>query len=163
MARNFLRYDRMVEAALRDVVRQALAQAATDGLPGNHHFYITFRTEFAGVEIPQTLSARYPKEMTIVLQHQFWELEVGADGFRVTLSFDDKPEPLRVPFAAITAFADPSVNFGLQFQGSAAAGGATQARETPAAGKAAPDAGPADDEAAPKVANVVNLDTFRNR
>ncbi len=156
MARNFLRYDRMVEAALRDVVRQALVRAATDGLPGNHHFYITFRTEFPGVEIAQRLSARYPKEMTIVLQHQYWELEVGTEAFGVTLSFDDVPEPLRVPFAAITAFADPSVNFGLQFQGSAAADSATQA-----AAKATGEPRPADDAAAP--AKVVSLDTFRNR
>ncbi len=154
MARNFLRYDRMVEAALRDVVRQALVRAAADGLPGNHHFFITFRTEFPGVDIPQRLSARYPKEMTIVLQHQFWALEVGAEAFGVTLSFDDTPEPLRVPFAAISAFADPSVNFGLQFQDSAA--GATQA-----AAKAAGEPQPAD--AVPAPAKVVSLDTFRNR
>lgn len=154
MARNILRYDQMVEAALRDVVRQALARAATDGLPGNHHFFITFRTDFPGVEISQTLSARYPKEMTIVLQHQYWELEVGTEAFGVTLSFDDVPEPLRVPFAAITAFADPSVNFGLQFQDSAA--GATQAAK-----KATGATQPADD-AAP-AAKVVSLDTFRNR
>lgn len=154
MARNILRYDQMVEAALRDVVRQALVRAATDGLPGNHHFYITFRTEFPGVEISQTLSARYPKEMTIVLQHQYWELEVGTEEFGVTLSFDDVPEPLRVPFAAITAFADPSVNFGLQFQGSAA--GATQPAE-----KASGDTQPADETAA--AAKVVSLDTFRTR
>ncbi len=161
MARNFLRYDSMVEAALRDVVRQALARAATDGLPGNHHFYVTYLTDFPGIEIPERLLARFPDEMTIVLQHQFWELEVGADGFAVILSFDDKPERLRVPFAAITAFADPSVNFGLQFQDSSAAAG--QASQAPVMEKATPDAGPADDKAAPEVANVVNLDTFRNR
>ncbi len=154
MARNFLRYDRMVEAALRDVVRQALVRAATDGLPGNHHFYITFRTEFPGVEIAERLSARYPNEMTIVLQHQYWALEVGAEAFGVTLSFDDVPEPLRVPFAAITAFADPSVNFGLQFQDSAA--GATRAAK-----KATGEPRPTDDAAAP--AKVVSLDTFRTR
>ncbi len=154
MARNFLRYDQMVEAALRDVVRQALVRAATDGLPGSHHFYITFRTEFPGVKIPERLSARYPKEMTIVLQHQFWDLEVGTEAFGLTLRFDDIPEPLWVPFAAITAFADPSVNFGLQFQGSAA--GATQPAE-----KASGDTQPADDTAA--AAKVVSLDTFRTR
>ncbi len=156
MAKNFLRYDQMVEAALRDVVRQALVRAATDGLPGNHHFYITFLTKFPGVEISQRLSARYPKEMTIVLQHQYWELKVGTEEFGVTLSFDDLPEPLRVPFAAITAFADPSVNFGLQFQGSVAADGATQAAKT---GTGEPQ--PADDTAA--AAKVVSLDTFRTR
>ncbi len=156
MARNILRYDQMVEAALRDVVRQSLVRAATDGLPGNHHFYITFRTEFPGVEIPQRLSARYPKEMTIVLQHQYWELEVGTDEFGVTLIFDDVPEPLLVPFAAITAFAEPSVNFGLQFQGSAA--GATHAAE-----QASGEPQPADAAAAPAAAKVVSLETFRNR
>lgn len=115
MASDGLRYDRMVEDALRSVVRRALIHVAREGLPGNHHFYITFRTDHKNAEIPAALRERYPGEMTIVLQHQFWGLEVDEDQFCVTLSFADVPHRLVVPFAAVTAFADPSVRFGLQF------------------------------------------------
>ena len=105
----------MVEDALRSVVRRALIHVAREGLPGNHHFYITFRTDHQDVEIPAALRERYPGEMTVVLKHQFWGLEVGEEQFCVTLSFADVPHRLVVPFAAVTAFADPSVRFGLQF------------------------------------------------
>jgi uncharacterized protein len=115
MGNDGLRYDRMVEDALRSVVRRALSHVAEHGLPGSHHFYITFRTDHGDSEIPQVLRERYPGEMTIVLQHQFWGLEVGDDQFCVTLSFSDVPRRLVVPFSAVTAFADPSVRFGLQF------------------------------------------------
>lgn len=115
MSDSSLRYDLMVEEALRGVVRKALELAATRGLPGDHHFYITFRTEHPGVTLPASLRERYPSEMTIVLQYQFWGLEIDDEGFRVTLSFNDKPERLAIPFEAIKAFADPSVRFGLQF------------------------------------------------
>jgi len=115
MASDGLRYDRMVEDALRSVVRRALIHISREGLPGNHHFYITFRTDHKKAEIPAALRERYPGEMTIVLQHQFWGLEVGEEQFCVTLSFADVPHRLVVPFAAVTAFADPSVRFGLQF------------------------------------------------
>ncbi|MBL8659092.1 MAG: hypothetical protein JNM75_04970 [Rhodospirillales bacterium] len=108
-------YALWVEDALRGVVRRTLAYAADHGLPGDHHFYISFRTTDAGVHIADHLRARYPSEMTIVLQHQFWDLEVGGEAFSVSLRFGGKLTPLRVPFAAITAFGDPSVNFGLQF------------------------------------------------
>jgi len=118
MGEDGLRYDAMVESALRGVVRRALAYAAERGLPGNHHFYISFRTTQPGVDIPAPLRARYPEEMTIVLQHQFWGLDVGEEAFGVTLSFSDVPERLTIPFAAISAFADPSVRFGLQFDAS---------------------------------------------
>ncbi|MGF1608196.1 MAG: SspB family protein [Kiloniellales bacterium] len=111
-----LRYDRMVETALRGVVREALAQVAERGLPGNHHFYITFRTDHPGVTLADALRERFPAEMTIVLQHQFWGLKVEHEAFEVTLSFSDKPERLVIPFAAVTSFADPSVRFGLQFE-----------------------------------------------
>lgn len=114
---NGFKYDRMVERALRGVVREALREAAANGLPGNHHFYISFRTDHADVSIAPYLHERYPDEMTIVLQHQFWGLEVDEDGFEVTLSFNDKPERLVIPLQSITAFADPSVRFGLQFEG----------------------------------------------
>lgn len=110
-----LRYDVMVEEALRAVVRKALDTAAESGLPGKHHFYVTFRTDHPKVKIPDVLRERFPSEMTIVLQYQFWALKVSDEKFQVTLSFDDKPERLTVPFEAISAFADPSVRFGLQF------------------------------------------------
>src|SRR5260370_40204459 len=116
MSKDGLRYDKMVESALRGVVREAIASAVADGLPGGHHFYITFKTGAAGVEIGETLCSKYPDEMTIVIEHQFWDLTVSADSFAVTLSFNNRPDRLTVPFAAITAFADPSVKFGLQFQ-----------------------------------------------
>ncbi|WP_020594355.1 SspB family protein [Kiloniella laminariae] len=110
-----LRYDHMVEKALLNVVRESLEYAAKNGLPGDHHFYITFNTSQEEVIIPDHLKARYPGEMTIILQYQFWDLEVGQDGFSVTLSFSDVPERMSIPYAAIVAFADPSVRFGLQF------------------------------------------------
>ncbi|WP_417428535.1 SspB family protein [Kiloniella sp.] len=110
-----LRYDHMVEKALLNVVRESLEYAAEHGLPGDHHFYITFKTAQEDVSIPDHLKARYPGEMTIILQYQFWDLEVGKDGFSVTLSFSDVPERMSIPYSAIVAFADPSVRFGLQF------------------------------------------------
>jgi hypothetical protein len=116
MDKDLLQYDKMVEAALRGVVRQALAEAARSGLTGNHHFFITFKTGHPGVRMPAHLAAEFPDEMTIVLQHQFWGLEVGDDAFEVTLGFNDVQERLTIPYAALTAFVDPSVKFGLQFQ-----------------------------------------------
>ncbi len=112
-----LRYDRMVETALRGVVRQAVSEVIEAGeLPGDHHFYITFMTDFPGVKIPSYLHDRYPGEMTIVLQYQFYDLDVDEEKMNVTLSFNNVPERLEIPLAAITIFADPSVNFALQFQ-----------------------------------------------
>ena len=116
MAKPTLRYDKMVENALRSVVRDALAVAAKEGLPGAHHFYVTFRTDYAGVEVPDFLRAQYPHEMTIVLEHQFWGLEVDDEKFAVTLSFHSQAQRLIIPLSAITAFADPSVKFGLEFR-----------------------------------------------
>ncbi len=113
---NTLRYDKMVESALRGVVRQAVGEVQRDGLPGDHHFYITFLTEFPGVSIPDYLRERYPGEMTIVLQYQFSDLFVDSEKINVTLSFNNIPEKLVIPLAAVTIFADPSVNFALQFQ-----------------------------------------------
>lgn len=106
----------MVERALRSVVREALAQAAQQGLPGDHHFYLTFNLSHPGVEVPPYLREQYGEEMTIVLQYQFYGLDVDDEAMGVTLSFNNKPERLIVPLAAITTFADPSVNFALQFQ-----------------------------------------------
>ncbi len=111
-----MNYSEMVEDALRGVVRAALQKAATDGLHGNHHFYVTFLTRFPGVELPDHLLERYPNDITIVLQHQYWDLEIGDEAFEVSLSFNKLPTRIRVPYHAITSFADPSVQFGLQFQ-----------------------------------------------
>lgn len=171
-----LRYDRMVEDALRSVVRRALIHAGEHGLPGNHHFYITFRTDHKDCEIPEALRERYPGEMTIVLQHQFWGLEIDEDQFCVTLSFADVPHRLVVPFSAVTAFADPSVRFGLQFDvengenlgGPVAAGeGAvpfedSTARERGDVDDGAPDDAPAKGEKQ-SGDKVVTLDAFRKK
>ncbi len=115
---DILRYDRMVEQALRGVVRQAIKEVidSKNKLPGNHNFYITFMTDYPGVEIPDYLRERYPGEMTIVLQYQFYDLFVDAEKMGVTLSFNNVLERLQIPLGAITIFADPSVNFALQFQ-----------------------------------------------
>lgn len=115
---DILRYDRMVEQALRGVVRQAVKEVidSKNKLPGNHNFYITFMTDYPGVEIPDYLRERYPGEMTIVLQYQFYDLFVDAEKMGVTLSFNNVLERLQIPLGAITIFADPSVNFALQFQ-----------------------------------------------
>jgi hypothetical protein len=113
---DLLRYDKMVEDALRGVVRRSVEEVIEQGLPGDHHFYITFLTDFPGVKIPDYLRERYPGEMTIVLQYQFSDLFVDDTKLGVTLSFNNVPEKLEVPLAAISIFADPSVNFALQFQ-----------------------------------------------
>jgi len=151
--KDLLRYDKMVEAALRGVVREALARAAANGLPGAHHFYITFRTHFPGLRLPDDLARQYPDEMTIVLEHQFWELEVSEQCFSVTLSFQNRPERLTVPFEAITAFADPAVKFGLQFQPTPAEAGPPPAAEAAHAGPGKAD----------KPGEVVALDAFRKK
>ncbi len=122
MTKDWLRYDRMVEDALRGVVRRALTEVASSGLPGDHHFYLTFRTVEPGVHIAAALRGQYPKEMTIVLQHQFWGLEVNEEHFAVPLSFGGKHERLVVPYRAIVSFADPSVKLGLQFESAVPAG-----------------------------------------
>jgi hypothetical protein len=116
MATDHIRYDILAQDALRGMVRTLLEDVATNGLPGDHHFFITFDTGGEGVKVSQRMRAQYPQDMTIVLQHQFWDLTVTEDRFEVGLSFGGIPERLVVPFAAITTFADPSVQFALQFQ-----------------------------------------------
>lgn len=111
-----LRYDVMVQMALRNVVKEALALAAEHGLPGDHHFYLAFNPQHPEATVPQFLQDRFGEEMSIVLQHQFWNLSVSDEGFGVTLQFDRKPYDLWVPFDALRGFFDPSVQFGLQFQ-----------------------------------------------
>jgi uncharacterized protein len=108
-------YSAILQEALRDAVRRVLEQVAEHGLPGEHHFYIGFHTDFPGVEAPRFVREQYPQEMTIILQHQFWELEVTAEAFSVVLSFGGSHQRLTVPFAALTAFADPAADFGLRF------------------------------------------------
>lgn len=108
-------YARMVEKAWRNVVKDALTETIENGLTGAHHFYITFITRFPGVELPDHLLARFPNDITIVLQHQFWDLEVDDDGFSVSLQFNNVPTRIAVPFSALTSFADPSADFALQF------------------------------------------------
>jgi hypothetical protein len=109
-------YAELLRSALLGVVRAVLERTANEGLPGDHHLYLTFGTTEAGVELPARLRERFPDEMTVVLQHQFWNLAVDADGFSVTLRFGGAPERLRVPWAALRVFADPPVGFGLRLQ-----------------------------------------------
>lgn len=116
MSTDMIRFDVLVQDALRGVVRKVLAEVARAGLPGEHHFYVTFDTTHAGVRVSSRVKARYPEEMTIVLQHQFWDLNVSETGFDVGLSFGGIPEKLVIPFAAVKGFFDPSVQFGLQFE-----------------------------------------------
>ena len=156
MAQDLFDYPKMVETALRGVMREALARTAREGLPGDHHFYITFRTHAPGVAIPSHLLGKFPDEMTIVLQHQFRALEVGEDAFSVNLSFQSRSERLRIPFAAVTTFGDPSVNFGLQFE----VPGAPPAEVTALPAQIPP---PEPAEPAEPAAKVVALDKFRKR
>ncbi|SCA56994.1 conserved hypothetical protein [Candidatus Terasakiella magnetica] len=111
-----LRYDRWIEDALKSVVRKALNYCQEHGLPGEHHFYITFATDHPDVTIPDSLREQYPEEITIVIEHEFWDLEVTNEYFAVVLSFSEEKTPIHVPFEAVTGFADPSVKFGLQFK-----------------------------------------------
>ncbi len=115
MSQDMIEYPKIVENAMRGVVRSALLLVLENGLPGLHHFYITFRTQDEGVDVADRIIAQYPEEMTIVLEHQFWDLDVADDRFSVTLSFGGRRERLTIPYSAMTSFVDPSVKFGLQF------------------------------------------------
>jgi hypothetical protein len=128
MAEDLIRYDILAQDALRGVVRKVLAEVARTGLPGEHHFYVTFGTHTPGVRVSSRLLARYPEEMTIVIQHQYWDLAVTEHAFEVRLSFQNQMERLLVPFTAIKAFQDPSVPFRLQFE----VVGKSEAEGTPA-------------------------------
>jgi len=169
MAEDLMRYDLLAQEALRGVVRQALRRIERSGLPGQHHFYIAFLTQYPGVQISERLRQRYPNEMTIVIQHQFWNLAVRDDEFQVELSFNDIPEKLVIPFRAVKGFLDPSVQFGLQFETVSEETAALQAEglepKTPPTPLKRPDdkpdQAPAEDgEQAPK---VVSLDAFRKK
>jgi uncharacterized protein len=156
-----LDYARLVREALRDVPRQALRLAASEGLPGEHHFYVTFRTSHPGVAISPGLHARYPEEMTIVLQNQYRDLAVGEEAFSVTLRFGGAPERLHVPFAALVAFADPAAQFGLRFEAGGEGVAPPEAPRADAGETAVAAERPgATDEAG---GNVVDIRAFRRR
>jgi hypothetical protein len=161
MAQDLYQYEKMVEHALRGVVRDALTRAGREGLKSAHHFYIGFDTRMPGVVIPEQLRARYPEEMTIVLQHQFWDLKVTEETLSVTLSFQKQLERLVVPLAAIRSFADPSVNFSLEFAMPEAKDASPAAVPIPLVPAPASAAVKAEDK--PASAEVVTLDSFRKR
>ncbi len=171
MTADALRYDQWIADALSGVVKRALALAASEGMPGDHHFYITFRTIAPGVQMPSHLKARYPEDMTIVLQHQYSDLMVDDVAVSVTLKFQGRSARLSIPFAAMTAFADPSVNFGLQLKPATPA--AVKTVGEPAAAKAKPVPVPAVKTAPPPAADaatedkkkgeVIALDAFRKK
>ena len=186
MAVDHIRYDILTQGALRGVIRQVLIDAAKKGLPGEHHFFITFDTKASGVRLSARMREQYPEEMTVVLQHQFWDLKVSEDNFEVGLSFGGVPESLLVPFEAIKSFFDPSIQFGLQFetivedvqQGAAPKTDkrddkakpkprlpARHAPQPAAAPQAAPAAAAAQANSAPEkpAGEIVQLDRFRKK
>jgi len=162
MPEDLMRYDLLAQEALRGVVRAALRKVIRQGLPGDHHFYIAFDTRYPGVHLSERLAGRYPTEMTVVLQHQYWGLAVHEEEFEVELSFDNIPEKLVIPFNAIKGFLDPSVQFGLQFETvpvppaveSEAAARKEGAASTPPTAESANEA---------DIPKVVSLDSFRKK
>lgn len=173
-----IRYDILVQEAARGVMRKVLQETASAGLPGNHHFFITFRTDAPGVRISSRLKERYPEQMTIVIQYQYWDLKVSEKGFEVVLSFADVPEKLEIPFSAVRGFYDPSANFEMEFDDlkpesetgetppqeeeipQPSAAGEKNAAEADNAGK---DDEKQADKAETKGADVVSLDAFRKK
>ena len=151
-----LPYDEWVEEAMRQVVARAITHVADNGLPGEHHFYLTFRTDYPGVVMPPRLRTQYPQEMTIVLQHQFWDLKMDAEAGQISvgLSFGGVPASLAIPLAAVTGFADPHVRYGARFRPVAAA-------ETPAEPDEAEEA--AEPDRPSETPQVVSLDAFRRK
>jgi hypothetical protein len=151
---SLLPYESWMEDAQRQVVMRAIAHAAEHGLPGDHHFYVTFRTDFPGVQVPARISSQYPEEMTVVLQHQFWDLKADSEHFTVGLSFSGIPTTLVVPAGAIVGFADPHVHFGLRLD----VGTPQEAAAAPA------DVPEAVEEKPPtELPQIVSLDAFRRR
>lgn len=164
MAQDHIRYDILAQEALRGVVRKVLSEVARTGLPGDHHFFISFVTQAPGVRLSQKLISQYDKEMTIVLQNQFWDLKVTETGFEVGLSFDGINEILFIPFSAIKGFFDPSVQFGLQFEVAESQAGSQPAAVAQDAEEI--DETPDDDgEPTPEGGGekVVSLDSFRKK
>ena len=176
MAKDYMGYEALADRALRTVVRDVLQRVEKQGLIGNHHFYLSFKTHHPGVDIPDFLKERYPDEMTIVLQNQYWGLKAGENHFEVTLTFQKLPAELKIPYEALTAFADPGVPFGLQFRNSTAA---RPAQGAPEGDKTLPPAVPSpmpapssargEREQTPEVQEnepapqVVSLDKFRKK
>ena len=158
MAQDLFHYDKLVERALRGVIRDVLARVAQEGVRSAHHFFIGFATTAPGVVIPPRLLERFPAEITIILQHQFWDLEIGDEAFSVSLSFDKQIERLTIPFAAIRSFADPSVEFALAFAEPPAAPSNETALPTVADKPAKTEDAPPEERG-----QVVTLDSFRKR
>jgi len=153
-------YGRLMHHAMRGLIQEVLADVAQNGLPGDHHFFITFDTRLTGVEIAPSLRERYPEEMTIVIQHWYDGLDVDEDGFGITLNFGDTPERLRVPFDAILTFVDPSVEFGLRFETAPPTDGPDGGSDDhPGSGKPRTEDG--EQPTPSRDAEVVSLDTFR--
>ena len=150
-------YGNLMHRAMRGLIRDVLTDVAANGLPGDHHFFITFDTSHPDSELADWLSDRYPEEMTVVMQHWYDNLDVGEDGFSITLNFGDQPEPLFIPYDAIKTFVDPSVEFGLRFE----TAGQDEDDDLP------PDSGPngteAEDAAHHGDAEVVSLEQFRKK
>jgi uncharacterized protein len=176
MAEDLIRYDILAQDALRGLVRKVLSEVARTGLPGEHHFFVGFATQAPGVRISTRLIAQYPEEMTIVIQHQYWDLIVNEHAFEIGLSFKGIPERLLVPFSAVKSFSDPSVGFQLQFavrEAPAALVEASEETKSPvqlvppvAALKVAPEPEPepeTEETRAPGIAEVVSLDAFRKK
>jgi len=161
MAEDHLRYDILAQEALRGVVRKVLAEVSRTGLPGDHHFFISFATRAPGVRLSEKLLTQYDKEMTIVLQNQYWDLKVNETGFEVGLSFDGVPETLVIPFAAIKGFFDPSVQFGLQFDPATAP--RDDEAEEEAADEAAQHAEKGESAGEQSGEKVISLDAFRKK
>ena len=155
-----MHYEQLAQEALRGVMRAALERVLAEGLPGAHHFYITFKTEAPGVSGPNDLLGKYPDEMTIVLQHQYWDLAPGETFFQVTLQFGGQPKRLSVPYAAVTRFFDPSVQFMLQFEAPAAAEAPIRLAPPPRDETPADPEPDGDGDGEPK---VVSLDQFRKK
>jgi hypothetical protein len=165
MSKDRMRYDLLVQDALRSVVKSALKRVVKEGLPGNHHFFISFRTDAEDVQISDALRAQYPEEMTIVLQNQFWDLTVDEEGFSVALKFNQVMQPLHIPFRALTMFNDPAVQFQLQLQPIGGAGApppVTGSRFSPDA-SATPRLEPARPHKPDDKGAVVSLDAFRKK
>ena len=163
MAEDHMRYDILAQEALRGVVRKVLAEVARTGLPGEHHFFISFVTRAPGVRLSEKLLGQSDKEMTIVIQNQYWDLKVSETGFEVGLSFDGIPETLVIPFSAVKGFFDPSVQFGLQFDPATAPGGAAVEASADADVEAAAEAGSAEAGEEKPGEKVVSLDAFRKK
>lgn len=176
MTQDTIDYPGLIDSAMRNVVREALHHVDKFGLPGDHHFFISFQTEYPGVQISPQLKSRYPEEITIVIQHQFWDLKITDKQFSIMLSFNNIPEKLVVPFDALTAFADPSIKFGLQFHGKRASSTSGATKEEPVACPATGRTGvekpptasfeeeaPSEETRAANDEKVVSMEAFRKR